>query len=52
MRDGIVVLRGPVHDTSLIWVVERLVSALEGVVAVESRLRGEGCGPHAPASGP
>ncbi|WP_317447743.1 CBS domain-containing protein [Streptomyces collinus] len=52
VRDGIVVLRGPVHDTSLIWVAERLVSGLEGVVAVQSRLRGEGPGPQAPASRP
>ncbi|MET8453949.1 CBS domain-containing protein [Streptomyces sp. NPDC005209] len=41
VRDGIVTLRGPVHDTSLIWVAEHLVSGLEGVVGVESRLSGE-----------
>ncbi|MCC5478321.1 CBS domain-containing protein [Streptomyces barringtoniae] len=52
VRDGVVRLRGPVHDTSLIWVAERLVSGLEGVVGVESRLRGEGFGPDSPASGP
>ncbi|MEV6294970.1 CBS domain-containing protein [Streptomyces sp. NPDC051896] len=52
VRDGVVRLRGPVHDTSLIWVAERLVSGLEGVVGVESRLSGEGSGPDSPASGP
>lgn len=40
VRDGIVTLRGPVHDTSLIWVAERLVDAMEGVVGVESQLSG------------
>ncbi len=48
VRDGIVVLSGPVHDTSLIWVAERLVRGLEGVVGVESRLRAEGPDPDAP----
>ncbi|MEV8561348.1 CBS domain-containing protein [Streptomyces sp. NPDC051917] len=52
VRDGVVRLRGPVHDTSLIWVAERLVSGLEGVVGVESRLSGEGSGPDSPASEP
>ncbi|MEV5875423.1 CBS domain-containing protein [Streptomyces sp. NPDC052101] len=42
VRDGIVTLRGPVHDTSLIWVAERLVRGLEGVVGVETRLIGVG----------
>ncbi|WP_229882299.1 CBS domain-containing protein [Streptomyces alanosinicus] len=42
VRDGIVTLRGPVHDTSLIWVAERLVRGLEGVVGVETRLGGVG----------
>ncbi|MGW2209697.1 CBS domain-containing protein [Streptomyces sp. NPDC001781] len=41
VRDGVVRLRGPVHDTSLIWVAERLLNGLEGVVGVECRLRGE-----------
>ncbi|MEU6776612.1 CBS domain-containing protein [Streptomyces sp. NPDC046759] len=52
VRDGVVGLRGPVHDTSLIWVAERLVNGLEGVVGVESQLGGEGSGPHGPASEP
>ncbi|MGW2702810.1 BON domain-containing protein [Streptomyces sp. NPDC001340] len=42
--DGVVTLRGPVQDTSLIWVAERLVRALEGVAGVESRLGGEDAG--------
>ncbi|MGW3151383.1 CBS domain-containing protein [Streptomyces sp. NPDC001177] len=41
VRDGVVTLSGRVHDTSLIWVAERLVRAVEGVVGVEARLRGE-----------
>ncbi|MFD8722983.1 CBS domain-containing protein [Streptomyces sp. NPDC059629] len=45
VRDGVVELRGPVHDTSLIWVAERLVGAVEGVVGVESRLSGAEAGP-------
>lgn len=45
--NGVVTLRGPVHDTSLVWVAERLVGGLEGAVGVESRLRGEG-----PCTGP
>jgi CBS domain-containing protein len=45
VRDGVVTLRGRVHDTSLIWVAERLVRALEGVVGVESRLSGEDAAP-------
>ncbi|MFJ2720185.1 CBS domain-containing protein [Streptomyces sp. NPDC087437] len=45
VREGIVTLRGPVHDTSLIWVAERLVRGLEGVVDVESRLSGATGGP-------
>ncbi|WP_436842560.1 BON domain-containing protein [Streptomyces flaveolus] len=48
VRDGIVTLRGPVHDTSLIWVAERLVRGLEGVVGVESQLGGEAPGPVGP----
>ncbi|MEV5955350.1 CBS domain-containing protein [Streptomyces sp. NPDC051987] len=38
VRDGVVRLRGPVHDPSLVWVAEHLVNAVEGVVGVESRL--------------
>ncbi|KUN89546.1 hypothetical protein AQJ66_04975 [Streptomyces bungoensis] len=45
VRDGVVTLRGPVHDTSLIWVAERLVRAVEGVVGVETRLSGTAAGP-------
>lgn len=41
VHEGVVSLRGRVHDTSLIWVAERLVRAVEGVVDVESRLAGE-----------
>jgi CBS domain-containing protein len=48
VRDGVVTLRGRVHDTSLIWVAERLVRALEGVVGVESRLSGEDAAPSGP----
>jgi len=45
VRDGAVTLRGQVHDTSLVWVAERLVRAVEGVVAVECRLGGEDADP-------
>ncbi|BCM64768.1 hypothetical protein EASAB2608_00102 [Streptomyces sp. EAS-AB2608] len=48
VRDGIVTLCGPVHDTSLIWVAERLVRGLEGVVGVESRLEAENSGQGGP----
>ncbi|MGV9936614.1 CBS domain-containing protein [Streptomyces olivaceoviridis] len=48
VRHGIVTLRGPVHDTSLSWVAERLVHGMEGVVGVESQLRGEESGPGRP----
>ncbi|KUO19415.1 hypothetical protein AQJ91_20250 [Streptomyces dysideae] len=41
VHDGVVTLRGRVHDPSLIWVAERLVRAVEGVVDVESQLSGE-----------
>ncbi|MGW7381733.1 CBS domain-containing protein [Streptomyces sp. NPDC054794] len=41
VQDGVVTLCGRVHDTSLIWVAERLVRAVEGVVGVEARLSGE-----------
>ncbi|WP_225830245.1 CBS domain-containing protein [Streptomyces sp. NK08204] len=54
VRDGIVTLRGQVHDPSLIWVAERLVRAVEGVVGVESRLSGEEAaqGGHGRPTGP
>ncbi|OIK25527.1 hypothetical protein VT52_021695 [Streptomyces malaysiense] len=45
VRDGIVTLRGPVYDTSLIWVAERLIRAVEGVVDVEARLGGTASAP-------
>ncbi|MFE1191231.1 CBS domain-containing protein [Streptomyces olivaceoviridis] len=48
VRHGIVTLRGPVHDTSLSWVAERLVHGMEGVVGVESQLRGEESSPGRP----
>ncbi|MEV5845358.1 CBS domain-containing protein [Streptomyces sp. NPDC051985] len=48
VRDGIVMLRGPVHDASLVWVAERLVGAVEGVVGVECRLGGEEAAPGGP----
>ncbi|WP_202919589.1 CBS domain-containing protein [Streptomyces adustus] len=43
--DGVVTLRGKVHDPSLAWVAERLVRAVEGVVGVEARLGGEDASP-------
>ncbi|MDC0765361.1 CBS domain-containing protein [Streptomyces sp. HD] len=45
VHDGIVALRGQVHDTSLAWVAERLVRSVEGVVGVETRLGGEDIDP-------
>ncbi|MFF9391321.1 CBS domain-containing protein [Streptomyces griseoluteus] len=51
VRDGIVTLRGPVHDTSLVWVAERLILGVEGVVGVESQLGGEEPGPVRPCRG-
>ncbi|MFJ5517220.1 CBS domain-containing protein [Streptomyces griseoluteus] len=51
VRDGIVTLRGPVHDTSLIWVAERLILGVEGVVGVESQLAGEESSPVRPCRG-
>ncbi|MFF2364769.1 CBS domain-containing protein [Streptomyces sp. NPDC058122] len=41
VREGIVTLRGHIHDTSLISVAVRLVRAIEGVVDVEPRLTSE-----------
>lgn len=48
VHDGVVTLRGRVQDTSLVWVAERLVRAVEGVVDVESRLTGEDTAPDRP----
>ncbi|MEU5591832.1 CBS domain-containing protein [Streptomyces sp. NPDC020298] len=50
VQEGVVTLRGQVHDSSLVWVAERLVRAVEGVVAVESRLSGEEAGPGGPGA--
>ncbi|MFF8993740.1 CBS domain-containing protein [Streptomyces sp. NPDC014983] len=50
VRDGIVTLRGPVHDTSLLWVAERLTRAVEGVVGVETRLTGTAAAPGRPTT--
>ncbi|MFF3890101.1 CBS domain-containing protein [Streptomyces sp. NPDC001914] len=41
VHEGIVTLRGHIHDTSLISVAVRLVRAVEGVVDVEPRLTSE-----------
>jgi CBS-domain-containing membrane protein len=41
VREGVVTLRGHIHDTSLISVAVRLVHAIEGVVDVEPRLTSE-----------
>ncbi|MFF9786864.1 CBS domain-containing protein [Streptomyces nigrescens] len=48
VHDGVVTLRGYIHDTSLIPVAERLVRAVEGVVDVEPHLTGESPTPAAP----
>ncbi|MDF3143643.1 MULTISPECIES: CBS domain-containing protein [unclassified Streptomyces] len=50
--DGVVTLRGRVQDTSLVWVAERLVRAVEGVVDVESRLSGADTAPDRPETAP
>ncbi|WP_373033114.1 CBS domain-containing protein [Streptomyces sp. NRRL B-2790] len=52
VQDGVVTLRGRVPDTSLIWVAERLVHAVEGVVAVEARLGAEDAAPDAAETTP
>ncbi|MGV9557262.1 CBS domain-containing protein [Streptomyces sp. NPDC003522] len=44
VREGVVTLRGHVHDTSLVSVAVRLVRAVEGVVDVEPRLTGRASG--------
>lgn len=41
VHEGVVTLRGHIHDTSLISVAVRLVRAVEGVVDVEPHLTGE-----------
>ncbi|MFF8537951.1 CBS domain-containing protein [Streptomyces sp. SAS_267] len=41
VREGVVILRGHIRDTSLISVAVRLVRAIEGVVDVEPRLTSE-----------
>ncbi|QKW48625.1 CBS domain-containing protein [Streptomyces buecherae] len=41
VEEGVVTLRGHVHDTSLVSVAVRLVRAIEGVVDVEPELTGE-----------
>ncbi|MFP3991834.1 CBS domain-containing protein [Streptomyces sp. E11-3] len=40
VHEGVVALRGHVHDTSLVTVAVRLARAVEGVVDVESQLTG------------
>ncbi|MGW2638872.1 CBS domain-containing protein [Streptomyces sp. NPDC001348] len=50
VHDGVVMLRGQVQDTSLVWVAERLVRAVEGVVGVEARLVGKDTEPGGPAT--
>ncbi|MGW1952922.1 CBS domain-containing protein [Streptomyces sp. NPDC001920] len=44
VHEGVVTLRGHIHDTSLISVAVRLVRAVEGVVDVEPQLAGESAG--------
>lgn len=41
VREGVVTLRGHIHDTSLVSVAARLARAVEGVVDVEPHLTGE-----------
>jgi CBS-domain-containing membrane protein len=45
VHEGVVTLRGQIHDTALISVAARLVRAVEGVVDVESHLTGESAAP-------
>jgi len=40
VHEGVVTLRGDVHDTSLVSVAVRLIRAVEGVVGVEPHLTG------------
>lgn len=44
VHEGVVTLRGRIHDTSLISVAVRLVRAVKGVVDVEPQLTGETAG--------
>jgi CBS-domain-containing membrane protein len=48
VHEGVVTLRGHIHDTSLISVAVRLVRAVEGVVDVEPQLTGEPATPAEP----
>ncbi|WP_149550173.1 CBS domain-containing protein [Streptomyces marokkonensis] len=48
VHEGVVTLRGNIHDTSLISVAVRLVRAVEGVVDVEPRLTGGSTRPGTP----
>ncbi|MDX3633425.1 CBS domain-containing protein [Streptomyces europaeiscabiei] len=48
VREGVVTLRGQIHDTSLISVAARLIRAVEGVVDVESHLTGASTTPTGP----
>ncbi|MEU8986663.1 CBS domain-containing protein [Streptomyces sp. NPDC048558] len=45
VHEGVVTLRGHIHDTSLISVAVRLARAVEGVVDVEPRLTGPSADP-------
>jgi osmotically-inducible protein OsmY len=48
VHEGVVTLRGHIHDTSLISVAVRLVRSVEGVVDVEPHLTGESAPPTGP----
>ncbi|MFG2549367.1 CBS domain-containing protein [Streptomyces sp. NPDC048581] len=48
VHEGVVTLRGHIHDTSLISVAARLVRAVEGVVDVEPHLTGPSADPDGP----
>lgn len=50
VHEGVVTLRGHIHDTSLISVAVRLVRAVEGVVDVVPQLTGESAGRDGPGS--
>ncbi|MEU3660636.1 CBS domain-containing protein [Streptomyces sp. NPDC032940] len=50
VHEGVVTLRGHIHDTSLISVAVRLARAVEGVVDVEPHLTGEPAGGDGPGS--
>lgn len=52
VHEGVLTLRGHIHDTSLISVAVRLVRAVEGVVDVEPQLiTGQSAGPDGPEDG-